>query len=67
MSRTNEPQVVYTPHPHISSGDELGALVLVYRFVLDCRAKKLGDSTIAALDDGKVRSKHVPATQNDTK
>ena len=33
----SNPQIVYTPRPDASSGDELNALAAVYRFVLDCR------------------------------
>jgi hypothetical protein len=51
MSPTNEPQVVYVSRPYASGEDELNALATIYRFVLDCRAKKEGDSTIAAPND----------------
>jgi len=51
MSRSNEPQVVYASRPNTSGEDELNALATIYRFVLDCHAKKESDSATVALDD----------------
>jgi hypothetical protein len=44
----------------ISPGAELDALAAVYRFILDCRAKKEGGPTTAP-DDAKKESKYVGA------
>ncbi len=33
-------QVTYTPRPDVTPRTEISALASVYRFVLDCRAKK---------------------------
>jgi hypothetical protein len=35
-----EARITYTPRPDTSPGAELSALAAVYKFVLDCRAKK---------------------------
>jgi hypothetical protein len=34
------PRITYIPHPDTAPEAELSALVAVYKFVLDCRAKK---------------------------
>ena len=63
MSRTNKPQVVYAPRPDTSDEDELNSIAAVYRFILNCRAKKAGGPTPATLDnDGKIKeaSANVP-------
>lgn len=36
----NSPTVTYSPLPDAAPGGELNALAAVYRFVLDCHAKK---------------------------
>jgi hypothetical protein len=35
------PRITYIPHPDTAPEAELSALVAVYKFVLDCRAKKV--------------------------
>ena len=61
MSR---PQVTYVPR--LEGEGELSALVWVYRFVLDCHAKK-GGARPGAPDDGteaKEDSADAPITQD---
>jgi hypothetical protein len=37
----SNPPIVYTPRPDAKSEGELNALASVYRFILDCHAKKM--------------------------
>ena len=36
----SDEQITYVPRPYATTKDEPGALAAVYRFVLDCHAKK---------------------------
>jgi hypothetical protein len=36
----SNPLITYTPRPDVSSEGELNALTTVYRFILNCHAKK---------------------------
>ena len=48
-----ETSVRYTPRPDSTLEGELRALANVYRFILDCHAKKKDGSAKTALDDRK--------------
>ena len=59
-------RIVYTPRPNATPEGELNALASVYRFILDCNAKKkaarLGDS-----DDAKEIKNDYADTENYTR
>ncbi len=55
-----EPAVTYSPRPDTTQEGELNALAAVYRFILDCRARKEGGPALTAPNDAK-ESKHVRA------
>jgi hypothetical protein len=38
----NRPHIIYTPRPDATSQAGLSALAAVFKFVLDCHAKKVG-------------------------
>lgn len=63
MSQTNGPQIIYASHPKTSGEDELNALAAVYRFILDCRAKKEAAHP-AASDEAKGPNDARPARTN---
>ena len=60
-----KPKVIYSPRTDDTLNSELNALVAVYRFILDCHAKKEGGPAMAAPDDAKG-SKYVRAKENYT-
>jgi hypothetical protein len=57
-----DPRISYAPRPDVTSEGEKWALAAVYKFVLDCNAKKKG-GTRTAPDDAKeiknVRAKSI--------
>lgn len=61
----SSPAVAYAPRPDATPETELNALASVYKFVLDCRAKKEG-SHPGAPDDAKG-SMHDRASQKYTR
>ncbi len=50
-----KPRIVYRPHPDTTPESELNTFASVYRFILNCHAKKEGGPA-TALDDAKARS-----------
>jgi hypothetical protein len=38
----SSPRIIYTPRPDATPGSEVPAIVVAYRFILDCQAKKEG-------------------------
>jgi len=46
-----EPKIVYTPRPDTTLETEFNALAAVYRFILDCHAKKMA-AELAPGSDG---------------
>ena len=46
-------RIIYTPRPDATPESEATALAAVYKFVLDCRAKKKGRPTTSGPDDRK--------------
>ncbi len=63
-----DPVVAYVPRPDVTPEAEISALASVYKFVLDCHAKKnAAGVTSTNGDDAKGSPKHeVRATQNYT-
>ena len=49
----NSPRITYTSRPDATPEAELNVLANVYRFILDCHAKKKGGPAKTALDDRK--------------
>jgi hypothetical protein len=49
----DSPRIIYTPRPDATPESEATALGAVYKFVLDCHAKKKGGPAKTALDDRK--------------
>jgi hypothetical protein len=49
-------RIIYTPRPEVTSETEATVLAAVYRFVLDCHAKKKGSVPNTA-DDAKEKNK----------
>ena len=49
----SSPRMTYTRRPDATPEGELDALAVVYRFILDCRAKKVGRPTTSGPDDAK--------------
>jgi hypothetical protein len=47
------PKVIYRPRADVTSASELNALVVVYRFILDCHANKQDRPTTSGPDDAK--------------
>jgi hypothetical protein len=45
--------IVYTPHPDATLETEAAVLAAVYRFVLDCRARRKGGGPSTAQDARK--------------
>lgn len=59
----DKPAVSYAPHPDVTPEAEANALSAVFRFILDCHAKKKGGpDQKAAPDNAERRSNHVGAT-----
>jgi len=65
-SRTEKPS--YIPRPSVTAEQELDALATVYRFILDCHAKKNaagvpntngGDAKERSKDDSSARQKYT--------
>jgi hypothetical protein len=54
----NSPRITYTARPDATPEAELNALAAVYRFVLDCRAKKEGGPAFTAPDNDAKESKN---------
>ena len=54
--------IVYTPRSDAAPEAELVALASVYRFILDCRAKKEGGPPTTPKDDIKESSRYVART-----
>jgi hypothetical protein len=52
-------RIIYNPRPDAASIAELGALAAVYRFVLDCHAKKEGATKEAAVIRHKEEVSHA--------
>ena len=48
-------RIRYTPRPDATAGGELSALTAVYRFILDCQAKKMGGPPTAPDDGTKLK------------
>jgi hypothetical protein len=46
----NSPRITYVPRPDANPQAELDALRNIYRFILDCKAKKEGGPTTAPND-----------------
>ncbi len=49
----DSPRIIYTSRPDATPEAELNVLANVYRFILDCHAKKKGGPAKTALDDRK--------------
>jgi hypothetical protein len=49
----DSPRITYTSRPDATPEAELNVLANVYRFILDCHAKKKGGPAKTALDDRK--------------
>ena len=49
----DSPRITYTSRPDATPEAELNVLADVYRFILDCHAKKKDGSAKTALDDRK--------------
>jgi hypothetical protein len=49
----DSPRITYTSRPDATPQAELNVLANVYRFILDCHAKKKGGPAKTALDDRK--------------
>jgi hypothetical protein len=58
-----EPAVTYSPRPDTTPEGELDALAAVYRFILDCHAKKMGRPATSGPNDAMKGSKHDRATE----
>jgi hypothetical protein len=58
QSAVDSARIIYTPRPDITPESEATALAAVYKFVLDCRAKKKGRPTTSGPDDAERESKH---------
>jgi hypothetical protein len=52
---SDAPRIRYTPHPDATAGGELSPLAAVYRFILDCQAKKMGVPPTAPDDGTKLK------------
>jgi hypothetical protein len=55
----SETRIVYTPRADATPESEVAALASVYRFLLDCHAKKKGGP--ATTPDNGTKSKEDPA------
>ena len=62
---SNAPQFVYTAHPDATPETEAAALACVYRFVLDCHAKK--KAAPESRPDGREESKNDPTAEPEYK
>jgi hypothetical protein len=51
----NRPRITYAPRPDATPEAELDALAAVYRFILDCRAKRLATESGSCDDAGIVK------------
>jgi hypothetical protein len=61
----SSPRIAYSPRPDATPEAELSALTNVYRYILDCHAKKKAAPRQSRPDDAKG-SKHDRATENYT-
>lgn len=52
-------RIVFSPCPDAAPKAELEALAAIYRFVIDCHAKKEGATNDAAVIRHKVEVSHV--------
>lgn len=50
------PRITYTPRPDATPEAELSALASIYRFVLDCHAKKIAAEPDSCNDAAIVRN-----------
>jgi hypothetical protein len=50
----SNPRIVYTPYHNATPETELSALAAAYRFILDCRAKRLAAESGSCNDAGIV-------------
>ncbi len=57
----SNPRIIYRPRPDTTPESELNALAAVYRFILDCKAKKEA-APASRSDDAMKGSKHDRAT-----
>ena len=55
----NGARIIYTPRPDVTPEAEISALATVYRFILDCHARKEGGPATAP--DDRKGPKHDPA------
>jgi ribosome recycling factor len=63
----NSARITYTQRSDATSEDEVAALRNIYRFIIDCHAKKEATRP-SSPDDAKERSENVSsATQNYTR
>jgi hypothetical protein len=54
-------QVTYRPGADATSEEELRALAAIYRFILDCQAKKTEGGPATAPNDAERRSNEIGA------
>lgn len=52
----NSLHITYTPRPDVTPDAELNVLANVYRFILDCHAKKIAAEPDSCNDAAKVRN-----------
>ena len=55
-SVVDKPSVTYTPRPDATPEAEVNVLANVYRFILDCHAKKIAAEPDSCNDAAKVRN-----------
>jgi hypothetical protein len=61
-------RITYTPRSDATPESELSALAAVYRFILDCHAKKEGRPTTSGPENAKERIKDdFRATPNNSR
>lgn len=58
-----EPKVLYSPRTDATPESELNALAVIYRFILDCHAKKEGRPTTSGPDDAEGSRNERTATE----
>ncbi len=60
------PRITYVPHPDATQEAELNALASVYRFILNCRAKKNAAVVTSTNGDDAERGLNDSASNDST-
>jgi hypothetical protein len=63
VSKSSATQILYSPRRDVTPDGELNALAAVYRFILDCHAKKMDRPATSGPNDAMKGSKHDRATE----